>query len=406
MYNYVSKKVFIWCLLALFTILIPILVKAEGIIDIKPYVSVGINYDDNLFRFSSPEQAKAALGSSDASDVMSRLDFGVLVNLRLSRQLVSLSSSLSENKFDRFDNLDNRGKANSLRWDWRLGNNFYGELSASENEAIAGFNETRNAVKNLRIVERQFASINWNFKPDWTIYASREQVALDNESASSRVLNREDEVVEGGVRFQSPLNTQLGLAYRIADSTFPNRDGPIKLVFGDASSQKEAIVTAAWLPGAKTKISTRLSHVNLKRNISSARDFSGFSQRIGLNYQATDKVNLDFAAYQVVSPVDDVVSTYVKSKGVDISPTWNITSKVALSGNLAYSENTYLGSAGISTNNQERQDESMQAGLTLFYTPTQKSLVQLQYQGEKRTSNLVNADYKFNNINFLFRYSF
>lgn len=406
MYNYVSKKVFIWCLLALFTILIPVLVKAEGIIDIKPYVSAGVNYDDNLFRFSSPEQAKAALGSSDASDVMNRLDFGVLVNLRLSRQLISLSSSLSENKFDRFDYLDNRGKANSLRWDWRIGNNFYGELSASENEAIAGFNETRSAVKNLRTVERQFASINWNFKPDWTIYASREQVALDNESASSQVLNREDEIVEGGVRFQSQLNTQLGLAYRIVDSTFPNRAGPVKLVFGDASSQKEAIVTAAWLPGAKTKISTRLSHVNLKRNISSERDFSGFSQRLGLDYQATDKVNLSLAAYQVVSPVDDVVSTYVKSKGVDISPTWNITSKVALSGNLAYSENTYLGSAGISTNNQERQDESMQVGLTLFYTPTQKSLVQLQYQGEKRTSNLVNADYKFNNINFLFRYSF
>ena len=165
-------------------------------------------------------------------------------------------------------------------------------------------------------------------------------------------------------------------------------------------------MTAAWMPGPKTRISTRLSHVNLKRNISSDRDFSGFSQRFGLDYQATDKINLNLAVYQVVSPVDDVVSTYVKSKGADISPTWNITSKVTLSGNLAFSENTYLGSAGTSSNGNERQDESTQAGLTLLYTPTQKSLVQLQYQGEKRTSNIVNGDYEFNNINFLVRYSF
>jgi exopolysaccharide biosynthesis operon protein EpsL len=402
MSNPTLKKARYWCLLSL----LPLTCMAEGIVDIKPYISAGVNYDDNIFRFSSPAQAKAALGSSDASDVMKRLELGVLVNLRLSRQLISLSSSLSENKFNRFDYLDNRGKSNSLRWDWRLGSNFYGELSASEDEAIAGFNETRSAVKNLRTVDRQFASINWNFKPDWTIYVSREQVKLDNESASSRVLNREDEIVEGGVRFQSPLNTQLGLAYRVADSTFPNRAGPVKLVFGDASSQKEAIVTAAWLPGPKTRISTRLSHVNLKRNISSGRDFSGFSQRLGLDYQASDKINLNLAAYQVVSPVDDVVSTYVKSKGVDISPTWNISSKVSLSGNLGYSENTYLGSAGISINSEERLDESTQAGLTLLYTPTQKSLVQLQYQGEKRTSNIVNTDYEFNNINFLVRYSF
>lgn len=402
MSNPTPPKAYYWCLISL----LPLTCMAEGIIDIKPYISVGVNYDDNLFRFSSPSQARAALGSSDASDVMKRLELGVSVNLRLSRQLISLSSSLSENKFDRFDYLDYRGKANSLRWDWRLGSNFYGELSASENESIAGFNETRSTVKNLRTVGRQFASINWNFKPDWTIYASREHVELDNASASSRVLNREDEIVEGGVRFKSPLNTQLGLAYRIADSTFPNRAGPVKLIFGDESSQKEAIVTAAWMPGPKTKISTRLSHVNLKRNISSERDFSGFSQRFGLNYQATDKVNLNLTAYQVVSPVDDVVSTYVKSKGVDISPTWNISSKVSLSGNLGYSENTYLGSAGISINSEERLDESTQAGLTLLYTPTQKSLVQLQYQGEKRTSNIVNGDYEFNNINFLVRYSF
>lgn len=404
MYDCVSKKFFIWCLLPLFSTPIPVM--AEGIVDIDPYISAGVNYDDNIFRFSSPEQAKAAIGVSDASDVMKRLELGVLVKLRLSRQLISLSTSLSENKFDRFDHLDNRGKSNSLRWDWHLGSKLYGELSASETEAIAGFNETKSAVKNLRTVGRQFVSINWNFKPDWTIYVSREHVDVDNELISSRALNREDEITEGGIRFQTPLNTQLGLAYRMADAKFPNRAGPIKLAFGDASSQKEAIVSAAWLPGIKTKISARLSHVNLKRNIASDRDFSGLSQRVGLDYQATDKINLNLAAYQVVSPVDDVLSTYVRSKGVGISPTWNITSKVALSGNLAYSENTYLGSAGISTNSEERQDGSTQAELSLLYTPTQKSLVQLQYQGEKRTSNIINNDYEFNNINFLVRYSF
>lgn len=405
-----NKKVLFWCLFII-TLPFPLTSIAEGIIDIKPYIGSSIQYDDNIFRFSTSSQAKAAIGSTTTSDVVKRVEFGADVNLRLSRQLISLSSSLSQSKFNRFTDLNNNGKSNSLRWDWRLGNQFYGELSASKIEAIAGFSETRSTLKNLRTTDRKFASFNWDFKPDWTIYASRAQIKLDNAAENSQALNREDKMTEAGVRFQSQLNTQLALAYRVVDSTFPNRSGPIALFFGDASSQKEAIVTAAWLPGAKTRISTRLSYVNLERNITTGRDFSGFSQRLSLDYQATDKVNLNLAAYQIVAPVDDVVSTYVKSKGVDISPTWNMTSKVSLSGNLSYAQSTYLGSAilgnsGFAINTDERVDTSKLAGLSMIYAPTQKLITQLQYQGERRTSNLEGQSYDFNSINFLVRYNF
>jgi hypothetical protein len=73
---------------------------------------------------------------------------------------------------------------------------------------------------------------------------------------------------------------------------------------------------------------------------------------------------------------------------------------------FGYEERTYLGSAGISLNNTERYDESKILNLSLIYTPTLKSLVQLQYQGEKRTSNSDNVGYQFNNINFSVRYDY
>ena len=47
--------------------------------------------------------------------------------------------------------LDNSGKSNSLRWDWKLGSKVYGVLSASEDEAIAGFNETRSTYENTHV---------------------------------------------------------------------------------------------------------------------------------------------------------------------------------------------------------------------------------------------------------------
>lgn len=395
------KKIPVWCLFLLST---PSF--AEGIVDIKPYISTAVNYDDNLFRLSSPEQAKAVLGSSNRSDVVKRLDLGLEVNLKLSRQLISFVSSLSESKYSHFSNLDNTGSANSLRWDWHFGSNFYGVLSTNRNEAIASFNEVRSPVKNIRISSGQSASVNWNFHPDWTVFVSGEHDKFNNAAASSVQLDREDDILEGGIRFNSPLNTQLAISYRQADSAFPNRVGFTKSTLGSESSQKEIVVAAAWQPASKTRLSTRLSHVNLQRQDSLLSDFNGFSKQLGLDYSATEKVNFNIAAYQVVSPVDDVVSTYVKTTGLEINPSWRVTSKVFLRGNLSYSENAYIGSAAISTNNVERLEQSTQAGLSLIYTPTLKSLVQLQYLGEKRESNITDASYLFNNINFVFRYNF
>ena len=101
-----ANKIPAWCLL-----LLSAPSFAEGMIDIKPYISTSVNYDDNVFRFSSPEQAKASLGSNNRSDYVKALNLGVDVNLRLSRQLVSLTANINKNKYSRFSNLDNTGKA-------------------------------------------------------------------------------------------------------------------------------------------------------------------------------------------------------------------------------------------------------------------------------------------------------
>ena len=380
--------------------------SAEGIIDIKPYASTNVGYDDNVFRFSSPEQAKAMLGSTNSSDTIKQVDLGMAVNLRLSRQLVSIATSINESTYNRFQNLNNTGRSNSLRWSWRLGDDVYGELSASKSEAVAGFNETRSTTKNLRTSSRQLASINWMLRPDWTLNLSREHVNLENGLVSSNILDREDDIYESGIHYSNQLGTQLGLSYRIADSIYPNRTGFTQLIFGNESTQKDIIVNAAWLPSGKTRISTRVSYVSLDRKDSSERNFNGFSQRWNLDESLTGKTSINLTAYQEVSPVDDVLSTYVKAKGLGINPIWNATGKLTVRSGFGYEERTYLGSAGLSLNNTERYDESKLLNLSLIYTPTLKSLVQLQYQGEKRTSNSDNVGYQFNNINFSVRYDY
>jgi exopolysaccharide biosynthesis operon protein EpsL len=401
MFGFKIKKIHLYCMIAL----LPNSVCAEGIVDFEPYVSTSVDYDDNVFRVASPEQAKATLGTDKTSDVVTKLDAGVAVNLRLSRQLLSITADVNENKYSRFKKLDNTGKDYGLRWSWRLGGSIYGELSVNNEEAAAGFDEIRTPIKNLRTTHRQLASVNWDLRPDWTLNASREHVELTNALGSSKSTDRQDDVYEVGFRYHNRLDTQLGLSYRIADSTFPNRVGLIQSSLGEKSSQEEFVASGTWMPSSKIRLSTRLAEVNLTRINSSLNDISGFSQHWGLDYVPTVKLNFNLNAYRDVSPVDDVVTTYVRSTGFDINSTWNPTSKISIRSNFGYSERDYLGSARLNSN-IERVDHSTLAGVSLFYHPSFKSILQLQYQGENRTSNIENLGYRLNNINFTLRYNF
>jgi hypothetical protein len=112
---------------------------------------------------------------------------------------VNLSSSVNKNSFNRFKSLDNTGRSNALTWNWQVGSDFNGQIGASQNVSIAGFNENRIQERNLTTTSQKFASINWNLIPDWTINASRQQLKFENDSQNFAFLDREDEVSEVGL---------------------------------------------------------------------------------------------------------------------------------------------------------------------------------------------------------------
>ena len=380
---------------------------AEGIIDIKPSISTSINYDDNVFRFSTPEQARATFGSDKTADVVKRLDLGATVNLRLSRQMLVASANVTESRYNRFILLDNTAKSLSLGWNWRLGNDVYGQLIVRKQEAISGFNDIRTPVKNLRTNINRLARINWDIHPDWTVYATHETNDTDNEQANFSGLDREDESIETGLQFLDTSNTQLGLAYRTTTARYPSRDNFQSLLFGSEDKQKSILLTAAWQPTPKTRISTRLSQINIEYNTNFRDEFSGFNQRWAINHALTGKINLNASVYKEVSPIDDILSTFVQATGASINPTWRLSSKTSILAGLSVEKRDFLGSSNFFINNRDdRRDISKIANLSLLYAPTNRSLLQLQYIGEKRTSNFENFDYEFNNINLTFRYEF
>ncbi|HEY0563547.1 MAG TPA: XrtB/PEP-CTERM-associated polysaccharide biosynthesis outer membrane protein EpsL [Methylophilus sp.] len=381
------------------------MVWAEGMIEVDPYVSAAVTYDSNLFRFAGSSEAQAA-GLSDLADVVSRIDAGVNARLNVSRQLFSVSAGVNESQYNQYSFLDNTGKSYRLAWNWRLGNDVYGELASTQSQSIAGFADNDIIVRNLRTFKRQKASINWNLLPSWTLYASREFGEFDNDDVRFLNLDNEDDVYEAGVRYQNTLGTQVSTFYRAVDVKFPNRSGVAELLFGQSSRQRQYGVNVAWLPTLKTRISGQVSRIDLSRDDAPQRNFDGLSQRWTVDYAMTGKTSLNATAYREVIPLDDFLSTFLVFKGVGMNANWAVTSKLALSGGMSYVARDFLGAPASLSNFTEREDETARANLMLSYSPTEKALLQLSYQTESRDANVSIQGYHYNQLNLLARYNF
>ncbi|MBC7786737.1 MAG: hypothetical protein H7Z18_04620 [Methylophilaceae bacterium] len=382
-------------------------VCAEGVINITPYVSVNATHDDNVFRFNNSAQALNAFGSTATGDNIVSTELGVDANIRLSRQLIKLSANINDNQYKRFTLLNNVGNAYSVDWNWRLGNDFFGELGADQNVGISSFSENQNPVRNIRTNNRKFASANWQFHPDWVARVNGQTGQSDNSLVSFRSINNESTSLESGLRYSNTLGTQLGLAYRNTTTTYANRTGFSLVLFGKENTRKELIANAAWAPTAKTRISGSVSQVNLDYKNVPERAFSGLSERLNIDYAFSTKTSFNFSVYQELNAVEDTLSTYVQSKGVSFNPAWNPTEKVMVRAGISLEHRDYLGSSGLFISSGiKRVDEFKSANISLLYLPTLKSQVQLVYRKEQRTTNLPNADYHDNTVSAALRYNF
>ncbi len=79
---------------------------------------------------------------------------------------------------------------------------------------------------------------------------------------------------------------------------------------------------------------------------------------------------------------------------------------MALRGGVGYQDVDYLGSSGFFAIANDRKDSSKTASLSLIYTPTLKSVLQLNYQTEDRESTLTNQGFRFNSVSLVARYNF
>ena len=342
---------------------------------IKPFISVGSTYDDNLLRL--PDNGPAGVQRSDrATQVVG----GFLLDRPIGRQKLTGQAKLSRVTFDHYDQLDYNGKDFSLDWAWVLGNYFDGNIGGSYQQVLTPFNDFHSDQRNLRTQRREYANGGWRLHPSWRLRAGFQRDRFDYELFEQSLNNRKEDLSEVGIDYLAASGSKVGLVARRIKGNFlnPRRIGT---TFLDQNyTQDELKANVNWLYSEITQVRLLAGYAKRKHDTFSERDTSGLNGRVTVNWSPRAKLRFTADAWREFAAVESTIVNNSVNTGASANATWEISAKLQASAGVKREKRKFERLPYVFFN-VDPSDTTRSTNFGLTYQPLRK--VQLSVTGFK-----------------------
>lgn len=363
----------------------------------RPFVSYARYYDDNLYRLDKKEpniqidENGLFFVDPKRSDQYGVLSAGLNVDWQPGRQRVIALASKSQVRFSHFDNLDYDGSDYQLKWNWRLGNRWSGQIGATETVTQSSLEYVR--VNNQVTRENRFASAEWQFHPRWSVGVGAAEASSTNSTTLQKDLDYEDTSASATLGYTTPKGSKLRGQVRRVNGEFPNR---VSTTIDSVFTQTEYNLLGDWNLTGKTVTRGRIGYVQRENETQSDRDFSGLTGRVSMDYFPAGKTMLNWAVYREISNSDELNAYYMLRTGGTLGAAWLATNKVTLRANATVENRNFEGETTVS--GTQRDEDVQSATLSLSYVPVKMATIDLGVQAGRRDSNIRDGDYTFDSV--------
>ncbi|MEO5702659.1 MAG: XrtB/PEP-CTERM-associated polysaccharide biosynthesis outer membrane protein EpsL [Gammaproteobacteria bacterium] len=372
----------------------------------QPHISASTTYDDNIFRLSDDlgdAETIAAIGTTDRSDTIYRVEAGLDADLRFSRQRLLLGIGIERNSFTRFDFLNFTGTNANATLQWEVGNHWNGDAGFTYRETLSSFGLLQSRVRDQQVRRTQFVNANYEIGSGLELHGGLEGFDLRRDVLSDR--NRDENTSKIGVRYTSRADNFVDLEARFTEGDIGDT-GPV-----DNDFEQSEINAEVDYSRSKSHINGSIGYVQRDQNDSAFRDFDGFTGRVIYDWSVTAKTLISFSAFRRVLSTEDLVSSYTVTRGVSITPSWSPTEKTIVQGRLSHERFNFEGAGtsalpGAPGATDNREDTLRIASISLGYSPFRNTLMALSYQNEDRRSTTANAGYDDNVVTASVRVDF
>ncbi|MYM26315.1 hypothetical protein GTP46_27160 [Duganella sp. FT135W] len=306
---------------------------------IQYFASVGFNHDSNLFRL--PDDSPGYGGVRD--DTSRSVTAGVAFDQTYGRQQITAQAQASRVNFSHFSVLDYNGTDGRANLNWHLGNHLDGTAGATYAETLAPYTDVSTNDRNLRLEQREYATVNWNFHPSWRARAGWTHSRFHYDLLSQAYNNHTDDNGEAGVDYLVSSGSSIGLQVGKLKRNYD----VLRSVNGqqvDADSdQTDLKLKVVWRATQVTTVQFLGGHARRSYSSLNERDSSGFNARLIGSTMIDGKISLNANIWREFSGVESTVFSYAQNTGASLTAGWDLSAKLRATADAKYLQRRFEG---------------------------------------------------------------
>jgi exopolysaccharide biosynthesis operon protein EpsL len=353
----------------------------------------GITWDSNPFLLSDSVNPRVQLGTSNKSDTVTSAFAGISIDKQYSLQRFYLDATETAYRHGNFSYLDFDAFQYRAGWDWRVGTQLSGALSADRSKALINYGDFRNtSVLNTVTTEHRLASLDGWVSGGWHVLLAGTQDVSKNSVPFVQVASYRLTGGDGGVRYLAQSGSSIEFHAASGRGEYLDQPlDPVRLI-DDGFRRSESYAVANLPFSAKSTLRARLGWVDYRNDHFAQRDFSGTVRTLSYLWRPTEKLSFALSAARDRMPYVADTSSYVVNDTLSLAPSWRLSPKTALTLTLSQTASDYGGPV-VASAAPLRHDDLSSAELALNWTPLRSVTVNAGLRHQRRSSNTPGFDY-------------
>ena len=369
------------------------------------FVEGGVLRDNNVARLSSSANAQTTLGSSQRSDVITRLGAGIRGEQRVfGRQSVRFEARGDQYWYDKYSTFNNFAYNLLGEWRWETAGNLSGTLGFTRRRQLIDLAEVQ-ALTNDQIVEQHlYGTAAYQVAANWRVRGGLDHANLRRDTAT---VSGHTDTGTAGLDYVTPLGNALGVEVRRSTGDFVAPELVGATLVSNEFRETEVAMVGTYTSGPQWRIGGRLGETKRQHVVLSQRDFSGTTGRVTVDWMPGNKTILGFAAYKETRPIIDAAASYQIVRGVQFGPSWAPTVKLVFNARLITERRTYAGDPAVPLLGLPQRDETLRGvRLGAGWEIQRGTEITFGIDHGIRTSNIILRDYNYTALMANLRHNF
>jgi exopolysaccharide biosynthesis operon protein EpsL len=354
-------------------------------------------YNSNVLGISNqlpPTLAEQLLGGRRQGDWIIGYGAGLRLDLPVSRQRFQLDASATWYRYNQYSDLNYTGYAVRGIWNWRAGNDWYGQINAGAAQSRQP-NTTGIGINPPILVKNydELVDVHYALTPRWEFNGALNaaQARYDAAAFQSGDFNMTAQSI--GATYRTPSGNGTGVRLTFEQGEWPNQPPVGTALLDNRYTQYTLAMVFDWRLTGRSQLSGNVGYTARTRStVGQSNRVDGPSGQIDYTYSLGGKSRIQASLYQTFGPLNDPTATYAQTTGLNLGYAYQATAKLGLQANASWQQIAYLGESLI-PDSAQRRDTYATFGLGAKYQATRTLAFSVGAQYQNRDSNIPLAAY-------------